>query len=30
MTGVWKFLQWRLVIGDTGVSYFDAVLKSWV
>ena len=30
MAGVWNFLLWRLVLGDTALSLFYAVLKNWV
>ena len=30
MAGVWNFLQWRLVLGDTTLSLFYAVLRNWV
>ena len=30
MAGVWNFLLWRLVLGDTALSRFYAVLKNWV
>ena len=30
MASVWNFLQWRLVLGDTALSPFYAVLRKWV
>ena len=28
MAGVWKFLQWKLVLGDTALDLFYVVLKK--
>ena len=30
MAGVWNFLQWRLVLGDTVLILFYVFLKNWV
>ena len=30
MASVWKFLMWRLVLGDPALSLFYAVLKNCV
>ena len=30
MAGVWKFLQWKLALGDTASDLFYFVLRNWV
>ena len=29
MAGVWNFLQWKLVLGDTALNLFYVVLRNW-